>query len=433
MADPRARGAPVAPQPVRLTALPSRVAVLVKGYPRLSETFIAQELLALERLGLDFEIVSLRHPNDGRVHPLHEAIRAPVRYLPEYLYQEPRRVLRALRRVIWRRTFWRLLPVWLGDLARDFTPNRGRRLGQAWVLATELPEATGWLHVHYLHTPASVARYAAILRALPYSISAHAKDVWTIPDWEKREKIADARWLVTCSQMNLDHLRALAPAADLELIYHGLEAARFPAPHRELSGDGGDPARPVGIVCVARAVEKKGLDVLVEALAMLPAGLHWRFEHIGGGPLAAGLKARAERLGIGERILWRGAGTHEEVVAALRRADIFCLPARVAGDGDRDGVPNVIMEAMSQELPVATTAAGAIGEIVVDGVTGSLVPPENPLAVATALAALIRDPARRRAMGQAGRRRILERFAFEAGIARIAARFGLEAGHREAA
>ena len=413
--------------------MPSRVAVLVKGYPRLSETFIAQEILALERLGLELEIVSLRHPTDGRVHPLHEAIRSPVRYLPEYLYQEPWRVLRALGLVLWRRSFWRLVRVWLGDLARDLTPNRGRRLGQAWVLAAELPDATGWLHVHYLHTPASVARYAAILRGLPYSISAHAKDVWTIPDWEKREKIADASWLVTCSRMNLDHLRVLAPEADLELVYHGLEATRFPAPHRAPGGDGGDPARPVGVVCVARAVEKKGLDVLIEALARLPAGLHWRFEHVGGGPLAAGLKARAERLGIAERIVWRGAGTQEEVVAALRRADIFCLAARVAGDGDRDGLPNVIMEAMSQELPVVATEAGAIGEVVVDGVTGDLVAPEDPAALAEALARLIRDPARRQAMGQSGRRRILERFAFEAGIARIAARLGLDTGRREAA
>lgn len=413
--------------------MPTRVAVLVKGYPRLSETFIAQEILALEQLGMELEIISLRHPTNGRIHPLHKAIRSPVRYLPEYLYQEPWRVLRALGRVLWWRSFWRLLRVWLGDLARDFTLNRGRRLGQAWVLAAELPAATGWLHVHYLHTPASVARYTAILRGVPYSISAHAKDVWTIPDWEKREKIAEARWLVTCSRMNLDHLRALAPEADLELVYHGLDAARFPAPHRESSADGRDPARPVGILCVARAVEKKGLDVLIEALARLPEDLHWRFDHIGGGPLAAGLKARAERLEIAERIHWRGAGTQEEVVAALGRADIFCLAARVAGDGDRDGLPNVIMEAMSQELPVVATQAGAIGEIVVEGVTGRLVAPEDPAAVAEGLAGLIRDPALRQAMGEAGRRRILKRFAFETGMARISARFGLDTGRREAA
>ena len=332
-----------------------------------------------------------------------------------------------------RRRRRRLLRVWLRDLARDFTPNRGRRLGQAWVLAAELPQTTEWLHVHYLHTPASVARYAAILRGLPYSISAHAKDVWTIPDWEKREKIADARWLVTCSKMNLDHLRTLTPAADLELVYHGLEAARFPSPHRPLGGDGSDRARPVGIVSVARAVEKKGLDVLVDALAKLPDGLHWRFEHVGGGPLAAGLKERAQRLGIADRIAWHGAGTQDEVIAALRRADIFGLAARVAGNGDRDGLPNVIMEAMSQELPVVASDAGAIDEIVVDGATGRLVPTEDPAAVAEALAELIRDPTLRHTMGQAGRRRILERFAFEAGIARMAARFGLKAGHREAA
>ena len=412
--------------------MPPRVAILVKGYPRLSETFIAQEILALEQRGLALEIVSLRHPTDGRSHPLHAAIRASVRYLPEYLYQEPWRVLRSLARVIGRRGFWRLLRVWLGDLVRDFTANRGRRLGQAWVLAAELPATIGWLHVHYLHTPASVARYAAILRGLPFSISAHAKDVWTIPAWEKREKIADARWLVTCSRMNLDHLRTLAPGADLELVYHGLEAARFPAPARASTADGRDPTQPVGIVCVARAVEKKGLDVLIEALALLPADLNWRFEHVGGGALTAGLMARARALGLAERVAWLGAGTQEEVVAALRRADLFCLAARVAEDGDRDGLPNVIMEAMSQELPVVATSVGAIGEVVVEGGTGHIVAPDDPATLAAALEQLIRAPAQRQAMGQAGRRRILERFAFETGIARIAARFGLDE-HREAA
>ncbi len=413
--------------------MPKRVAVLVKGYPRLSETFIAQELLALERLGLDFEIVSLRHPTDRSVHPLHEQIRSPVRYLPEYLYQEPWRVLRGLFGAMRHRSFWRLMRVWFGDLARDFTPNRGRRLGQAWVLAAELPEGTDWLHVHYLHTPASVARYTAILRGLPYSISAHAKDVWTIPDWEKGAKIADARWLVTCSQMNLDHLRALVPEAILDLVYHGLQAGRFPAAHRDAGGDGSDPERPVGIVCVARAVEKKGLDVLLDALARLPADLHWRFEHVGGGPLGAALKARAARLGLADRCLWHGAREQAFVFDAYARADIFVLASKIADDGDRDGLPNAIMEAMSQELPVVASDVGAISEIVVPEVTGRLVAPGNPAALAREIESLIGDPALRRAMGQEGRRRILQHFAFDAGIARIAARFGLATGRREAA
>jgi glycosyltransferase involved in cell wall biosynthesis len=405
----------------------------VKGYPRLSETFIAQELLALERRGLRPLIVSLRRPTDRRVHELNRRIEAPVLYLPEYLYREPGRVLRALARLPWRRPFWRAARVWLADLRRDPTPNRGRRFGQALVLAAELPADVDWLHVHYLHTPGSVARYVSILRGLPFSISAHAKDVWTIPDWEKREKIAAARWLVTCSRMNHRHLRSLVPAADIELVYHGLDAERFPKPARVLGPDGSDPARPVTILCIARAIEKKGLDLLLAALALLPPELSWRLMHVGAGPLASGLADLAGRLGLTGQVSWLGARTQDEVLEALRAADIFCLAARVARDGDRDGLPNVVMEAMSQELPVVATKIAAIPEVVAPGVTGLLVPPEQPEALARALAELIAAPEVRQAMGREGRRRVLERFAFEAGIERLARRFGLAGAKREAA
>ena len=411
-----------------------RPAVLVKGYPRLSETFIAQELLALERRGLRPLIVSLRRPTDRRMHELNRRIRAPVLYLPEYLHQEPGRVLRALARLPWRRPFWRAAGVWLADLRRDPTPNRGRRFGQALVLAAELPAEVDWLHVHYLHTPGSVARYASILRGLPFSVSAHAKDVWTIPNWEKREKILAARWVVTCSRMNHRHLRSLAPSADIELVYHSLDAERFPAPAARAPGpDGGDPERPVTILCVARAVEKKGLDLLLAALALLPPELSWRLVHIGGGPLAGGLADLAGRLSIAQRVSWLGARTQDEVLQALRAADVFCLAARVARDGDRDGLPNVVMEAMSQELPVVATEIAAIPEVVAPGVTGLLVPPEQPEALARALAELIAAPETRRAMGREGRRRVLERFAFDVEIERLARRFGLPGAEREAA
>jgi glycosyltransferase involved in cell wall biosynthesis len=326
-----------------------------------------------------------------------------------------------------------MLALSLRDFRRDPTPNRGRRFGQAAVLAAELPESVDWVHVHYLHTPASVGRYTALLRGLPYSLSAHAKDVWTIPDWEKREKLAGGHWTVTCSRMNHEHLRVLAPDADVELLYHGLEADRFPGPNRGRGSDGHDPAKPVIIVSVARAVEKKGLDLLLAALAHLPAELHWRFVHVGGGPLTKALGEEAARLAIADRVRWLGAATQAEVVATLRDGEIFCLPSRIAADGDRDGLPNVIMEAMSQELAVVATAVAAIPEVVVHGQTGLLVPAEAVAELSEALVGLIRDPDRRLAMGQAGRRRILEHFAFERGIARLAARFGLPLPSREAA
>ncbi|HZS68676.1 MAG TPA: hypothetical protein VFA72_16300, partial [Burkholderiales bacterium] len=167
-----------------------RVAFVLKGYPRLSEAFIAQEIAALERRGLEILIVSLRRPTDARLHPVHREIRAAVHYLPEYLYRAPLRVLRAWFAVRKWPAYKAARAQWLQDLVRDPTPNRLRRFGQALVLAAELPRDVGRLHAHFLHTPASVARYAALLRELPWSGSAHAKDIWTTPEWEKREKLA---------------------------------------------------------------------------------------------------------------------------------------------------------------------------------------------------------------------------------------------------
>jgi glycosyltransferase involved in cell wall biosynthesis len=409
-----------------------RVAFVLKGYPRLSEAFIAQEIAALERRGLDILIVSLRRPTDNRLHPVHREIRAAVHYLPEYLYQAPLRVVRAWWSIRKLPTYKAARAQWLRDLARDPTPNRVRRFGQALVLAAELPRDVGRLHAHFLHTPASVARYAAILRGLAWSGSAHAKDIWTTPEWEKREKLAACDWLVTCTRANHAHLAALAPPGRVELVYHGIDFARFPA-YRTVrgAGDGADARHPVRILSVARLVEKKGTDVLLEALARLPAELHWRFVHVGGGPLAARMRRRAQNLGIAERITWRGALAQEELLAEYRAADMFALACRVARDGDRDGLPNVLAEAQSQALACIATRVSAIPELIADDVTGLLVTENDVPALAGALAALIRSPERRRALGDAGQARVGAEFALEANFERLAARFGLRPAHED--
>ena len=406
---------------------PRAVAFVLKGYPRLSETFIAQEIRALEASGLDIRLISLRHPTDVDRHPVHRETRAPVTYLPEYLYREPVRVFRGWRAARLKPGYARALGCWLGDLGRDPTPNRVRRFGQALVLARELPAEVEWIHAHFLHTPASVARYAAMMLGLPWSCSAHAKDVWTTPDWEKAEKLAACRWLVTCTKANADHLAALAPdPGRVGLVYHGLDATRFPPPRRcRPPRDGSDAGDPVVILSVGRAVEKKGYAGIMDALARLPDDLNWRFVHIGGGKLLANLGRRARRAGLGGRITWLGAQPQETVLEHYRAADVFVLNSRVAADGDRDGLPNVLMEAQSQGLACLSTAVSAIPELIDDGRTGLLVPPDDPAAVAAALERLIVDAELRARLGGAGMDRVLRRFSFEEGVGRLAARFGL--------
>src|SRR6266404_3845681 len=414
----------VAPSP---SPVAGRVAFLLKGYPRLSETFIAQEILALERRGLEILIVSLRHPTDRARHPVHRSIGAELLYLPEYLYQEPLRVWHGWMRSRRRPGYRKAQAAFLADVWRDPSPNRVRRFGQALVLAAELPPNVDHFHAHFLHTPASVARYAALITGLNWTVSAHAKDIWTIPVWEKRAKLADAKWVVTCTETGRSHLASLAPRVDtVALCYHGLDFERFPpAPARPLGGDGRDPRNQVVLLSVGRLVAKKGYDDLLAALALLPSGLEWRFVHIGGGTLAAALRRQAERLGLARRIEWRGALTQPDVLAGYRAADLFVLAAKPARDGDRDGLPNVLMEAQSQRLACLATDVSGIPELIEHGVTGLLTAPNDPARLAQKIAELICDPARRAGLAVAGERRVRSLFAMDSGIEALARRFGL--------
>ncbi|MEM9059966.1 MAG: glycosyltransferase [Pseudomonadota bacterium] len=387
-----------------------RMAVVLKGYPRLSETFIAQELLALEQRGFRFDIWSLRHPYDGgRTHPVHDRIQAKLRYLPEYLWNDPLRVLRGWRRARALPGYSHARGVWLRDLRRDPTPNRVRRWGQALVLAAELPADIDLLYAHFLHTPCSVARYASFIKGIRFGFSAHAKDIWTIPDWEKREKIADAAFGVTCTGTGAKHLQDLDPSGGtVDLVYHGLDLARFPDPpaSREASPS-------LRILSVGRLVAKKGYDDLLDALARLE--LDWTFTHIGGGALSEQTKARAHQLGISDRIEWLGKRDQTEVIEAMRSADLFVLPSKIADDGDRDGLPNVLMEAASQKLPILSTSVSAIPEFIAHGVHGTLVSPNAPEELAEAIAELA-DVDRRSTMADAAYERLVSDFGIEAGI-----------------
>ena len=399
-----------------------KIVVILKGYPRLSETFIAQELLGLEKAGHELNLVSLRHPTDAKRHPVHDEIRAPVNYLPEYLHQEPGRVLIAIAMQLGRAGFWRALREFWRDFRRDRTRNRLRRFGQACVLVRDCPRDAACLYAHFIHTPASVTRYASIMSGLPWMCSAHAKDIWTSPSWDLSEKLASAKWVATCTAVGRDRLAELAMDPErVRLIYHGLDLDRFAdAPQRQDGGrDGQDTNNPVRLISVGRAVPKKGFDTLIEALALLPRDLAWKWEHIGGGAQLNALKSQANAAGLSDRIDWRGAQAQSDVLAAYRSSDVFILPCRIADDGDRDGLPNVIVEAQSQGLACISTPVSAIPELVRSGENGLLVPPDDSGALAGAITQLCRDPDLRARFGEAGRLRVRREFDYRAGIARL--------------
>jgi glycosyltransferase involved in cell wall biosynthesis len=384
--------------PVDSTTALKRIALVLKGYPRLSETFIAQEILELERRGFDIAIHSLRKPYDSDTHPIHREISASVNYLPEYLHKQPLRVIKALLAGLFSARFWRVFGTFLIDLAHDPTRNRIRRFGQALVLRQDLAPDREWIYAHFMHTPASVAGYASTLTGLPWSISAHAKDIWTLGTREKRIKLASSQWLVTCTRANYLHLRDIAPSPDkVHLLYHGIDLRRFPDPGvRERTDE------TIAIVSVGRLVEKKGYRYLLQALAELPAHLRWHFTHIGGGTLQRDLETLAEKLGLSDKISWLGAQPQQRVLEQYRESDIFVLPSIIGDDGDRDGLPNVLMEAQSQRLACLSTDISGIPELIDHGVSGWLVEEKNSDALRDGLARLIDDDNFRRQLADAG-------------------------------
>lgn len=401
-----------------------KVALVLKGYPRLSETFIAQEILEMEKAEIDIIIYSLRHPTDKEIHPIHRKIKAKIVYLPEYLYLHPWRVLSGLAKSIRYGKFTKLLGIFFKDLRRDFTTNRVRRFGQGMVLYNEIQPDREWIYAHFLHTPASVARYCSVLSSLPWSCSAHAKDIWTSPEWELTEKIRDLQWLVTCTKSNHNFLGSLADNPEkINLLYHGLDLARFPVKDSIKPEPVGDKKEVFIIASVGRAVNKKGYDILLQSLSSLPVELPWRFIHVGGGELSEKLKAQAISLDIHNRIEWKGAQSSEAVLALYRQADIFVLPSRIDETGDRDGLPNVIMEAMSQRLPCVATRISGIPEIIVDGCNGLLVEPDDSDQLTIAIVKLWEDTNLREVLGIQAREDIVKNFSLNSSITQLLPKF----------
>lgn len=378
------------------TEYPPRVAYVLKVYPRFSETFIVNEILAHEAAGVAVEIFAMRAPTEGRFHEQLARVRAPVTYLPHHglraadFWEQVRGAAAADR------GFWARLAPAQHEEVHD--------VAQAMALA-ELLAARGIAHVHahFASSATSVARLAARLAGVPYSFTAHAKDLYheSVDPADLRRKLADAAAVVTVSDYNLAYLRESfgADAARVRRVYNGLELARFPyAPPSD---------RPQRILAVGRLVEKKGFDVLVEACALLREGGR-RVECliVGEGERRSDLAALIEARGLGRLVHLVGPQPQGEVARLVRSGAVFAAPCVVGADGNRDGMPTVLLEAMALGTPCVATDVTGIPELIEDGSSGLLVAQRDPAGLAAALARLLDDEQLRMRLAAAARRRV---------------------------
>ncbi len=388
---------------------PLRVGYVLKMYPRYSETFIVNEILALERAGISIEIFSLRAPVDTHFQDAIARVRGPVKYLGtdrpkiEDLWTA---VSRAGARVP---QMWHELHVAANEDARD--------VYQAALLASEA-DARGLqhLHAHFGTVATTVARLAARFTGLSYTFTAHAKDIFheSTRHEDLERKLDEAAGVVTVSDYNVDYLRSEygAAASGVQRIYNGIDLKTFSY---------SSPAkRRLTILGIGRLVEKKGFADLLEACARLTAqGRPIDCRIIGAGPLEADLRAHAAWLGLDTSVCFLGPRPQAEIVREIHEASVCAAPCVLGADGNRDGLPTVLLEAMALGTPCVATPVTGIPEVIHDEITGLLVPEHDPDALAHAIGRLLDDEKLRCRLASAARDLIEREFDIDRNSARL--------------
>jgi glycosyltransferase involved in cell wall biosynthesis len=407
---------------------PPTLGYVVSTWPRLSQTFVLREILAVERLGVPVRIFSTKDPDGEPVHGDVAHVRAGVTYLTLRRHWKP--ALWANLRLVrdmpapYARTLLSALRYRRWDVMRRFF--------QAGYLADLLRrDPVDHLHAHFATAPALVAMLTHQLSAVPYTFTAHARDIYVDTQPELlRAEMERAAAVVTVSEYNRGYLsRQLGPTANgkVRCIYNGLDLHQFPF-DRTRPADAGPPI----ILAVGRLIEKKGLGDLIAAADILRRrGRSFRVEIIGAGPLAPALEAQVQRLALQDQVAFLGAQPQEAVRLAYRRATIFALPCVVTAEGDRDGIPTVLLEAMASGVPVVSTSISGIPEVIQSGHNGLLVAPHDPAMLAGALDLLLADADLGDRLAYAARRTIEATFSIERNSAQLVTLFERGGGDGE--
>ncbi len=370
------------------TTIPPTLGYILKGYPRISESFISNEILLLEGLGFRLHLFPMRHPREPFCHDSVKQIKARVDYLPtELLLDFPRLLMPNIFLAAKRPNLFNKALALAGqrykrnnNLATFKHMLQGGYLCNQHLLGT--PSLTH-LHGHFAHSPTSVTMFAALLSGRTFSFTAHAKDIYTSNPEQLREKIKMARFVVTCTDYNRRYLEQLSQGLDtpIHCIYHGIDLNLFTP-----STDHTETTPPYRLLTVARMTEKKGLPTVYRALKILKdRGFSFSHTLIGDGDDRNTLLQLISDLQLDDCCHWLGTRTHTEVLKQFEQSDLFLLGCEIAANGDRDGIPNVLVESLAMDVPALSTTVSALPEILIDQKTGITVQAGDPQGMAEAI------------------------------------------------
>ena len=386
--------------------------MILKGYPRISESFISNEILLLERKGIPIHIFSMRRPREAFTHKSVQQIKARVDYLPESILEALPQLLFYNLVLAMKKpgAYLAALLVAFRRFLRTRTSATIKHLLQAGYLVQKLLPGSGVVHfhAHFAHSPSSVAMFASRLSGRDFSFTGHAKDIYTSNPLQLKEKMEKARFVITCTEFNRHHLSALAGNGDVSLyrVYHGIDLGLF---------SGGKTRRnstmPYHFVTVARLVPKKGLHTVYLALQRLQRkGVDFQHTLIGDGDDREKILTLIRDLGLSGSCRWVGTLAHEGVLDYYRRSDLFVLGCEQAANGDQDGIPNVFVECLAMGLPVVGTRLSAIPELIEDGKTGLLVQPGNDEEMASAMLGILTNTQLREQIVHSGIEKVRQAF-----------------------
>jgi glycosyltransferase involved in cell wall biosynthesis len=393
-------------QPTKRLRAP--LVLVVDRYPDFAAPHIAHLFKGLEARGLPLEIWSLRPPLPEGAQPVHEEVTAQVNYLPPTLSGSPLRVMRAWGAALLCKGYPASLAIWSKAMLRAPGPRRLRELGQASVLQAEATPEARFFFAIGLGAAGGVARLAARMRGGNWAVLATEPGFWGLPEAERVERVASAAFCMAGSDAVADTLRGSTPGHDrLSLSPLSLDLSFYtPQPHAELPRIGDSGERAVRLVSVGPLEETQGLRDMLTALSDMPKGTHWRWTHIGSGPLLTKLRKFAQTLNLDARIKWQEACDETAILTALREAEIFVHCPRPRPGAPREGVAPAILAAASQCLPIIATRYGGAGSFLDHDVNALVVRAGKPLALTEALHQLARDPATRARLGKAARERV---------------------------